>query len=57
MWLRCASLGSTTGEEDDENKVIHRDVNGVILEVEDSLVLIRDLKSKKDLALSLQQNL
>jgi protein PhnA len=36
-----------TGEgEDDENKVIHRDVNGVILEVGDSVVLIKDLKVK-----------
>jgi protein PhnA len=36
-----------TGEgEDDENKVIHRDVRGVILEVGDSVVLIKDLKVK-----------
>lgn len=36
-----------TGEgEDDENKVIHRDSNGVILEVGDSVVLIKDLKVK-----------
>jgi protein PhnA len=36
-----------TGEgEEDENKVIHRDVNGVILEVGDSVVLIKDLKVK-----------
>ncbi len=36
-----------TGEgEDDENKVIHRDANGVILETGDSVVLIKDLKVK-----------
>jgi protein PhnA len=36
-----------TGEgEEDENKVIHRDVNGVILEVGNSVVLIKDLKVK-----------
>ena len=32
--------------EDDENKLIHRDVNGVILEHGDSVVLIKDLKVK-----------
>ena len=36
-----------TGEgEDDENKIIHRDSNGVILEIGDSVVLIKDLKVK-----------
>jgi protein PhnA len=36
-----------TGEgEDDENKIIHRDVNGVILASGDSVVLIKDLKVK-----------
>ncbi|MDW8852604.1 PhnA domain-containing protein [Flavobacterium sp. MMLR14_040] len=36
-----------TGEgEDDENKLIHRDSNGVILEHGDSVVLIKDLKVK-----------
>lgn len=36
-----------TGEgEDDENKIIHRDVNGVILQAGDSVVLIKDLKVK-----------
>jgi protein PhnA len=36
-----------TGEgEADENKVFHRDVNGVILESGDSVVLIKDLKVK-----------
>ena len=32
--------------EDDENKIIHRDVNGVVLETGDSVVLIKDLKVK-----------
>jgi protein PhnA len=37
----------STGEgEEDETKVIHRDSNGVILEVGDSVVLIKDLKVK-----------
>lgn len=36
-----------TGEgEDDENKIIHRDSNSVILEHGDSVVLIKDLKVK-----------
>lgn len=36
-----------TGEgEDDENKIIHRDVNGVVLTHGDSVVLIKDLKVK-----------
>jgi len=36
-----------TGEgEDDDNKIIHRDVNGVILSHGDSVVLIKDLKVK-----------
>ncbi|WP_016990539.1 PhnA domain-containing protein [Flavobacterium sp. ACAM 123] len=36
-----------TGEgEEEENKVIHRDSNGVILAVGDSVVLIKDLKVK-----------
>ena len=34
------------GIEDDSNKVIHRDVNGVILEAGDNVVLIKDLKVK-----------
>jgi protein PhnA len=42
--LECAkALGD--GNED-ENKLIHRDVNGVILEAGDSVVLIKDLKVK-----------
>lgn len=32
--------------EADENKITHRDVNGVILETGDSVVLIKDLKVK-----------
>lgn len=32
--------------EDDENKIVHRDVNGVIIEAGDSVVLIKDLKVK-----------
>ncbi len=36
-----------TGEgEEDENKIIHRDSNGVVLEHGDSVVLIKDLKVK-----------
>ena len=36
-----------TGEGDeDENKIVHRDVNGVILQSGDSVVLIKDLKVK-----------
>ena len=37
----------STGEgEDEEGKLIHRDVNGVVLETGDSVVLIKDLKVK-----------
>ena len=36
-----------TGEgEDDENKLVHRDSNGVVLQTGDSVVLIKDLKVK-----------
>ncbi|MBZ4042348.1 PhnA domain-containing protein [Flavobacterium hibisci] len=36
-----------TGEgEDDENKLVHRDSNGVVLQHGDSVVLIKDLKVK-----------
>lgn len=36
-----------TGEgEVDENQIIHRDVNGVVLQAGDSVVLIKDLKVK-----------
>lgn len=40
-------LAKASGDgEDDENKLIHRDVNGVVLEHGDSVVLIKDLKVK-----------
>ncbi|AEH01201.1 alkylphosphonate utilization protein [Lacinutrix sp. 5H-3-7-4] len=41
------ALARATGEDKDESeKIIHRDVNGVILENGDSVVLIKDLKVK-----------
>lgn len=41
------ALARATGEHEDEtNKVVHRDVNGVVLENGDSVVLIKDLKVK-----------
>jgi protein PhnA len=41
------ALARATGEHEDEaNKIIHRDSNGVILEHGDSVVLIKDLKVK-----------
>lgn len=40
-WAQAAGEG-----EEDENKIIHRDSNGVILEHGDSVVLIKDLKVK-----------
>lgn len=41
------ALARATGEHEDEaNKIIHRDVNGVILAVGDSVVLVKDLKVK-----------
>jgi len=49
MYLDEDSLAwaQATGEgEEDENKVIHRDSNGVILSTGDSVVLIKDLKVK-----------
>jgi len=49
MYLEENTLAwaQATGEgEEDENKVIHRDVNGVILETGDSVVLVKDLKVK-----------
>jgi protein PhnA len=49
MYLEEDTLAwaQATGEgEEDENKVIHRDSNGVILEHGDSVVLIKDLKVK-----------
>ena len=41
LWAQATGEG-----EDDENKIIHRDVNGVILAHGDSVVLIKDLKVK-----------
>ena len=41
------ALARATGEHEDEStKIVHRDVNGVILEAGDSVVLIKDLKVK-----------
>ncbi|APD05923.1 phosphonoacetate hydrolase [Flavobacteriaceae bacterium UJ101] len=34
------------GEEEDENKVVHKDCNGVVLQSGDSVVLIKDLPVK-----------
>ncbi|NOZ48410.1 MAG: PhnA protein, partial [Chlorobi bacterium] len=40
-------FSKATGEgEEDENKIVHRDVNGVVLQAGDSVVLIKDLKVK-----------
>lgn len=40
-------FAKATGEGIDEaDKIIHRDVNGVVLEAGDSVVLIKDLKVK-----------
>jgi protein PhnA len=40
-------FAKATGEgEDDTNKIVHRDVNGVVLQAGDSVVLIKDLKVK-----------
>jgi len=45
--VEAIALARATGEhEDAANKIIHRDVNGVILEAGDSVVLIKDLKVK-----------
>ncbi|OBQ51660.1 PhnA protein [Tamlana sp. s12] len=41
------ALARATGEHEDEaNKIIHRDVNGVILSNGDAVVLVKDLKVK-----------
>lgn len=40
-WARA-----TSEEEDKSEKIIHKDVNGVLLEAGDSVVLIKDLKVK-----------
>jgi protein PhnA len=40
-------LAKAAGDgEVDENQIIHRDVNGVVLNTGDSVVLIKDLKVK-----------
>lgn len=49
LYLDAATLkwAEATGEgEDDTEKIIHRDVNGVVLQAGDSVVLIKDLKVK-----------
>ena len=40
-WAKATGVG-----EVDENEIIHRDVNGVVLQAGDSVVLIKDLKVK-----------
>ena len=43
----ASALARATGEHEDESaKIIHRDINGVILDNGDSVVLIKDLKVK-----------
>lgn len=43
----ATALAKATGEDQDESeKIIHRDINGVILENGDSVVLVKDLKVK-----------
>ena len=43
----ATALAKATGEDkDDSEKIIHRDINGVILENGDSVVLVKDLKVK-----------
>ena len=49
MYLEEETLewAKATGEGDvDENAIVHRDINGVILEAGDSVVLVKDLKVK-----------
>ena len=44
---QALALARATGEDKDESeKIIHRDINGVILENGDSVVLVKDLKVK-----------
>ncbi|WP_445738312.1 PhnA domain-containing protein [Mariniflexile sp.] len=44
---KALALARATGEHEDEaNKIIHRDVNGIILQAGDSVVLVKDLKVK-----------
>ena len=38
--------GHREGIEEDENKIVHRDANGVVLQSGDSVVLIKDLPVK-----------
>ncbi|AUP80158.1 PhnA domain-containing protein [Flavivirga eckloniae] len=41
------ALARATGEhEDPDNKIVHRDVNGVVLKTGDAVVLVKDLKVK-----------
>lgn len=43
----ASALARATGEDKDESeKIIHRDINGVILENGDAVVLVKDLKVK-----------
>ncbi len=49
MYLNEEDLAwaKATGEgEESENKIVHKDVNGVVLQAGDSVVLIKDLKVK-----------
>ena len=49
MYLEEENLkwAKSTGEgEEKENEIVHRDVNGVVLQAGDSVVLIKDLKVK-----------
>lgn len=49
MYLDDETLAFANAEgdgDDDENKPVHKDVNGVILKAGDSVVLIKDLKVK-----------
>ena len=44
---KVLEFAKATGEgEDESDKIVHRDVNGVILQAGDSVVLIKDLKVK-----------
>ena len=44
---KAMALAKETGEHKDESeKIIHRDINGVILENGDNIVLVKDLKVK-----------
>ena len=38
--------GGASASKEDEDKIVHRDVNGVVLNAGDSVVLIKDLKVK-----------